>query len=258
MNPHYRRTADGIINNVIARAKSAEAFTHLGMRGRARELFTTELLTPFLSPNIGVCTGIVVDSRGSESDQIDIIIYDKGLIPPIMLSQAEGVVPVESVLATIEVKSVFTRAEVRSAIHNARSIKALHTDFREATDRGPASCFGVGYKSSVLCCLFGFVTDQDIIKECGRIRDLVEESNKDLEPKNRVLLPLSAICVGNEIAIQPSIAGWESPIVANYTEVRSNAALHFLSFLVDQLAIMEVQRRKMFMSQYFLDDPWVR
>src|SRR5579862_202739 len=109
MNPHYPKWAQSRIELALSQSEDASELTHPGLKGRAREVFIKDLLTPFLSPNLGTCTGVVVDSHGGSSEQIDIIIYDKTLIPSLLFTGEDGVVPFESVLATIEVKSELTR-----------------------------------------------------------------------------------------------------------------------------------------------------
>ena len=93
MNLHYSRLAESLIEFALSRSNAATELMHSGLIGRAREIFAKDLLTPFLSPNLGVCTGIVVDSHGGSSRQIDVIIYDKTLIPSLMFTGEDGVVP---------------------------------------------------------------------------------------------------------------------------------------------------------------------
>jgi hypothetical protein len=116
MNPNYTKHAERIIQSVLSRSEDVSELKHTGLKGRAREIFVNDLLTPFLSPNLGTCTGIIVDSSGGNSFQTDIIIYDKTLIPSLMFTPEEGIVPIESVLATVEVKSSLTREELRKSI----------------------------------------------------------------------------------------------------------------------------------------------
>ena len=128
-----------------------------------REVFVKDLLTPFLSPNLGTCTGIIVDSHGGSSGQIDIIIYDKTLIPSLLHTNEEGIVPVESVLATIEVKSELTRGELRKAVENARSIKTLRPEYAEVMPE-------TNVKNRAVCCLFAFKSDSKPESELNRLQ----------------------------------------------------------------------------------------
>ena len=243
MNPHYRRLADSIIAFALSRSKAAAELRHSGLTGRAREIFARDLLTPFLSPNVATCTGIVVDSQGGSSRQIDIIVYDRTLIPSLMFTGEEGIVPIESVLATIEVKSTLTRQELKAAILNAHSVKALAPRFVEVMTAAAA-------KSSPVCCVFAFGSDGKADKELSRLEELVLEVNGESERK--VYVPISAVCVADTYSVYCVKIGNESPPVPSFTTITENAAMKFMVFLVDQISIIERQRSKMLISHYFL------
>lgn len=216
---------------------------HSGLKGRAREIFARDLLTPFLSPNIGACTGIVVDSSGGTSNQIDIIIYDKTLIPSLMFTGEEGIVPIESVLATVEVKSHLTRDELRKSIQNAHSIKYLRPNFAEVMAETPQ-------KSSPVSCVFSFSSDSKPETELSRLEEVISEVNQDTAKK--VYVPLSGVCVANISFIQcVKIENGDRP-VPTFETITENAAMKFMVFLIDQVSIMERQRSKMLISHYFL------
>lgn len=183
MNPHYTKLAESIIQFALSRSEAASELMHSGIRGRAREIFSKDLLSPFLSPNIGTCTGIIVDSSGGSSLQIDIIIYDKTLIPSLMFTGEEGIVPIESVLATVEVKSILTSDELKKSIINSHSVKNLNANFAEVMSETPE-------KSSPLCCVFSFSSDSKPETELGRLEEVVSEVNQETEKK--VYVPLSA------------------------------------------------------------------
>jgi hypothetical protein len=57
---------------------------HLAIRGRLREVTLKELIEPLLPNGIEAATGIVVDSDGRQSSQIDINIYSTSLLPSFM------------------------------------------------------------------------------------------------------------------------------------------------------------------------------
>lgn len=183
MNPHYTKLAESIIQFALSRSEAASELMHSGIRGRAREIFSKDLLSPFLSPNIGTCTGIIVDSSGGSSLQIDIIIYDKTLIPSLMFTGEEGIVPIESVLATVEVKSILTSDELKKSIINSHSVKNLNANFAEVMSETPK-------KSSPVCCVFSFSSDSKPETELGRLEEVVSEVNQETEKK--VYVPLSA------------------------------------------------------------------
>jgi len=243
MNPHYTKLAESIIQFALSRSKAASELMHSGLRGRAREIFAKDLLTPFLSPNVGACTGIVVDSSGGSSHQIDIIIYDKTLIPSLMFTGEEGIVPIESVLATVEVKSTLTRDELKKSIQNAHSVKHLHANFTEVMTETPQ-------KSSPVCCVFSFSSDSKPETELSRLEEVVSAVNQETEKK--VYVPLSGVCVADTSFTRcVKIEGEDRP-VPSFETITENAAMKFMVFLIDQVSIMERQRSKMLISHYFL------
>ena len=125
MNKLYRGAVLTNIHKAIKAAENAKSYDHRGLKGRAREIFVANLLEPYLYPTLGICTGIVIDSEDHQSKQIDVIIYDKQIVPPLLLTEAEGIIPYESVLATIEVKTKLTCTELKKSIKNAISVKQL-------------------------------------------------------------------------------------------------------------------------------------
>jgi hypothetical protein len=66
------------------------------------------LLVEFLPPQYGIGSGIIVDTEGNESKQVDVIIFDKS-IPNYTLSRESKIFLADQVLATIEIKTTFTR-----------------------------------------------------------------------------------------------------------------------------------------------------
>lgn len=78
---------------------------HDGEKGAFREFFVAELLRPMLPDHFGLGSGVVVEKSGRQSPQVDIVIYDRRLLPPVMLAGDRGIYPIDSVLAVCEVKS---------------------------------------------------------------------------------------------------------------------------------------------------------
>ena len=126
---YYRHAAVDKIERAIAAAIASRSLDHALFKGRLREILITELVRPFLLPQLGAITGLIVDQDGRQSNQIDVIIYDERVVPPLMLSPSEGIVPCHSVLATIEVKSRLNMTELKKAVQNARSVKVLKYDY---------------------------------------------------------------------------------------------------------------------------------
>lgn len=114
----------GKINGAISLAKAASGFTHQGLKGEAREILIAQLFRPLLPSDIGVGTGQILCSySGRLSSQVDIILYDQSILPPVLIDDRVGIFPIESVLYAIEVKSVLTAGELASAHNNALKLE---------------------------------------------------------------------------------------------------------------------------------------
>lgn len=98
--------------------------THGTMLGDARESFIRNVLSQILPETVHVGTGQIVDHRGNNSRQVDVVLYRKDF--PIMRSLGQfNVYFIEGVLATMEVKSTLTRDKLISALENGKSVRNL-------------------------------------------------------------------------------------------------------------------------------------
>lgn len=100
-----QRYATSIISALLVKADSIEKMKHNLSKGQFRELFITDLLKKFLPHQFDIGSGIIVNQKGEQSHQTDLVIYDKSILPPFISESISGVFPIESVIATIEVKS---------------------------------------------------------------------------------------------------------------------------------------------------------
>jgi len=241
MNTHYTRLIDSQITLALSRAEDAKEYAHQGLRGRAREIFLRDLLRPFLNPNFDTCTGVVVDSEGRQSNQIDIIIYDKRLLPPILLTAEEGIVPCESTLATIEIKSKLTAEELRKSVVNARSVKALRPQFYEADPTTIA-------KSSIICCVFAYKSARKPENEPKTLQRYARLENKG--STQVVHIPISACCVGDNVFTFCSWFDRENPSKQKFDLVNNRALASFLSYISDSTTLQASQRSPMYSDHY--------
>jgi hypothetical protein len=90
----FRTTVD----SVIQEAANASRLGHPGLKGRVRELLASKLIQPFLTPDVRIGTGKVVDSTGKRSREMDLLIYSASILPPLLYDSRFGVFPVESCL----------------------------------------------------------------------------------------------------------------------------------------------------------------
>lgn len=126
-------TASILANYLAARTKFAVEyskkivgeFSHPGVKGRLRELLVTELIEPLLPNGVSVTTGVLIDSKGTQSRQLDIIIYSSDALPPLVKSGEQSLIPVDAAIQVIEVKSRLDATEMTACIENADSVKSL-------------------------------------------------------------------------------------------------------------------------------------
>jgi hypothetical protein len=138
------------VSTALAAAEHVGALGHRGLAGQLRELVVRELLRPIAPHCIGFGTGKIVDHVGGESRQIDLIIYDKRMMPPLLFALDEplGLYPIEACLYAIEVKTKATARDVRHAMDVGESVGAL--------TYVPEHCLGDDPLSHVTTLLFSF------------------------------------------------------------------------------------------------------
>ncbi|SDN62625.1 DUF6602 domain-containing protein [Bacillus sp. OK048] len=106
--------------------EAAKAIKHNGQKGAIREGALREVLIKYLPKKYGVTTGVIVDSKGTQSNQQDIILYDIATCPVLVNEEELRMIPVESVYATIEVKSSLDSTILSEAYENIKSVKNLY------------------------------------------------------------------------------------------------------------------------------------
>lgn len=94
--------------------------------GNATEGVWLKLLQEYLPQRYAAETGHVVDSEGTFSDQIDIIVFDRQYSPFILKYEDQLVVPAESVYAAFEAKQTISAEQVAYAQAKLSSIRRLH------------------------------------------------------------------------------------------------------------------------------------
>ena len=157
MNKAYQELIKARVRKVINEAQGLRLIDHSGLQGELKEMLVRDLFRPLFPADIGVGTGIIVTASNQQSGQQDIVIYDKKIIPPILLENSSGLFPVESVLFTIEIKSTLTATELRNTHEKTKTIKnfQLISGIYSNDDDTPIPHT---YKKSISC-LFAFSTD---------------------------------------------------------------------------------------------------
>ncbi len=97
--------------------------THPGAKGDGSELRWKEMLSAFLPKRYQVSKGFVVDSAGTRSEQIDVIIHDQFFSPLLWEDGGHMYVPAESVYAVFEVKQDHSLEHITAAGQKAASVR---------------------------------------------------------------------------------------------------------------------------------------
>lgn len=114
-------------NLLAAQLALAEySVTHPTKRGDVAERHFINILRKYLPDRYSVDSGIVLDSNGQTSDQIDIVIYDRQYTPTLLDQYDHKYVPAEAVYGVLEVKPIFNSEYLTYASKKAASVRRLH------------------------------------------------------------------------------------------------------------------------------------
>ena len=101
---------------------------HPGEFGTYREGITRDFLQSFLPQRLAIDTGFIVNALGETSGQIDLVIYDPSLTPPLESKNRQRFFPVETVVAAGEVKSDVDKGQFKDALIRLAKIKEMRSN----------------------------------------------------------------------------------------------------------------------------------
>ncbi len=104
---------------------SAKSITHDGVMGEVNEQHFIRFLRKYLPMRYEIDRGIVIDSNGATSDQIDIVIFDHQYTPTLLDQHAHRFIPAEAVYCVLEVKPTVNKNYLEYAGGKAHSVRAL-------------------------------------------------------------------------------------------------------------------------------------
>lgn len=99
---------------------------HPGTKGDDTELNWHHMLEQFLPRRYGVAQAFVVDSRGHQSEQIDLVIHDRHFSPLLFEVGEACYIPAESVYGAFEVKQDLSKEHLEYAGDKIATVRALH------------------------------------------------------------------------------------------------------------------------------------
>src|SRR5262249_49951459 len=92
----------------------------------ASEEVWLELLQTYLPKRYQAAKAHVVDSNGTFSDQIDVVIFDRQYSPFILSYKGQTIVPAESIYAVFEAKQSMNAGQIAYAQEKVASVRRLH------------------------------------------------------------------------------------------------------------------------------------
>jgi hypothetical protein len=115
-----------VASQMRADIKKARAILeHPVIKGASFEEVFRCFLREYLPNSLNVSTGIIVDSKGNSSRQLDVIISDALKTPIFFKSENIRVIPVECVYAIVEVKAYLNSIELKRTFENMQSVRNL-------------------------------------------------------------------------------------------------------------------------------------
>ena len=104
---------------------SLNSITHNVTMGDVNEDIFIKYIGKYLPDRYAINKGIVIDSEGKTSDQIDVIIYDNQYTPTLLSQEQHRYVPAESVYAIFEAKPTINKTNLEYAGQKAESVRKL-------------------------------------------------------------------------------------------------------------------------------------
>jgi len=175
--------------HVLELSEQQVVLQHQGIKGRFRELLINNLLAPWLPPYCGCGTGMIIQGKGNKhrnSTQDDIIVYDKFITPPVLVSpQApEGIYLYNSVLLRTEVKSKVNATSIKEFVASSKEMSQFKFQVQEGCRKefvGAINTF-VGFATDL--------TNDDPDSELRRFIKAMEDA--DVHPLSGTI---SVICI---------------------------------------------------------------
>lgn len=117
----------GLHDDIEQRLRTTrQTFGHPGTKGDASEAVWLQLLQTYLPERYAAASAHVVDSAGTFSDQIDVVVFDRQYSPFIFHFEGQKIIPAESVYAAFEAKQSINAEQVAYAQKKVASVRRLH------------------------------------------------------------------------------------------------------------------------------------
>jgi hypothetical protein len=100
-------------------------FEHHGNAGDSREGAVNEYLRRVMPPRFGFAKGEMFDSAGTNSGEVDLIIYDSVFSPIFSDGSGKILAPFESCFGAIECKSTLTTTELKDCVRKIEKYRSM-------------------------------------------------------------------------------------------------------------------------------------
>ncbi|WP_172587663.1 DUF6602 domain-containing protein [Shewanella xiamenensis] len=104
---------------------ASKTIAHDGVMGDVNEQHFIKLLRRYLPKRYEVDTGIIIDSNGKSSHQIDVVIFDNQYTPTLLDQQSHRYIPAEAVYCILEIKPEINKSYLDYAGDKAKSVRDL-------------------------------------------------------------------------------------------------------------------------------------
>lgn len=98
---------------------------HNSTKGTLNEQSLHKILTSFLPSRYSIGSGLVIDSFGRRSRQVDLIVFDEFHMSKLFRTTSQVLFPVETVFACIEVKTSVSKADLNEIAQENQHINQL-------------------------------------------------------------------------------------------------------------------------------------
>ena len=209
-----QKHSSAIIKGLVERIQSLSGMAHNLSKGQLRELFVNEVLNLFLSDQFGIGSGIIINQAGLQSNQVDILIFDKRVLPPFVSKTSLGVYPIESILGVIEVKTNLTKASI---LETEKKFQYLFNEICSTTN-----AFQKTQGLNPICAIIGFY---------GSGPKELSQSNGTLWLEENLAALISICNVGRYSWVNTKKDGW---CVCNHDEFFEETK-RFIAILLDNI-----------------------
>lgn len=166
------------IANMLGLSRTLGDLENSGVIGLLREALLGSLIEPLLVPPYKAGTGVIVDSKGHQSGQCDIIVWDDSIFRPVYSVRGAGIYAIEAVVLVVEVKSMLKLESYRQAAAVAMQLKGMNI-LKPAIEGAPQEFWSDEPGLLPLHMIFGFKSDAER-SEADRAHEIAMEVGQPL------------------------------------------------------------------------------